>query len=232
MKNLMDELEELDTQSLKTIAQKFKVSHRGDKNTVIHNIYDRYCDIKKYISYTYIKQLGHEGKDGRTFLALNDQNQQVAIKIFRKNKKSAAIEREVKLQKIAAEYGISPKILDYDGDGKYIVMEKLDINLYDCFRKQNGQLTTSQQKSIIALFHKLDQCKVFHGDPNPLNFMKKDKKWYVIDFGFAKPINKNTIVRYGETPNIKFMPFGFLLKLRGVHKDAKLEYIESFCTKD
>jgi predicted Ser/Thr protein kinase len=229
MDNLLTELENLSSSELKKIATKFEIPICSTKTNLIKNIYDRYCDIKKYVSYTYVRQLGHEGKDGRTFLAIDDEKNEVAIKIFRKNKSSSSIEKEARLQIIAADYGISPKVINYDGEGKYIVMEKLDINLFDCFREQNGQLTSSQQKAVIKLFRKLDECKVFHGDPNPLNFMKKGNKWYIIDFGFAKAINEKNILRYGETPNMKFMPLGFKLKLRGIYSKCTLEYIEKYC---
>jgi len=230
MDNLLIELHGLDSDDLKDIARKFNISLTpSGKTALIQRIYNRYCDIKKYISYTYVKQLGHEGKDGRTFLALDEHNHEVAIKIFRKHKNSHSIEREAKLQSIAAEKGIAPKVLHYDGEGKFIVMEKLDVNLFDCFKKQNGQLTRSQQKWIIKLFKKLDECKVFHGDPNPLNFMKKGNKWFIIDFGFSKLMNRTNRLRYGDTPNMTYMPLGLKMKLRKVYEHCELEIIERYC---
>lgn len=224
-----NDLNELPIIQLKQIAKKFNVQTNTNKHKLIQNILEQYYDIKKYISYTYIKQLGAEGKDGRSFLAKNEHGEEFAIKIFKKNKSSIQIEREAQLQKIASEYGISPKIKEYDSQGKFIVMDKLDVNLYDLFCKQNGKLTKGQQKEIINLFKKLDKCGVFHADPNPLNFMNKHGKWYIIDFGFAKLINNNLIAKYGETPNITYMPLGFKLKLQEIHKDVKLDYIEQYC---
>jgi len=229
MDNLLSDLESLSDRKLKKIATSFGIRHGDTREDTIKNIYDQYNDVKKYISYTYIKQLGKEGKDGRTFLALDRNHKEVAIKIFRKNKKASSIEREAKLQAEAAKIGISPKVIEYDGHAKYIVMEKLDSTLFDYFRKQQGQLTLDQQKAVIDLFHKLDKCKIFHGDPNPLNFMEKNGKWYIIDFGFAKPINSKTIPRYGETPNMKYMPLGFKLKLTRIYDKCKLHYIEKYC---
>jgi serine/threonine protein kinase len=227
---LIEDLCKLNFKHLKQIAKKFDI-YGKDKDELIKKIYIRYCDIKKYVSYTYIKQLGHEGKDGRTFLALSDKKEEVAIKIFRKNKKGLEIEREAELQKIASNYGISPKIKEYNCDGKYIVMEKLDHNLYDFFCKQKGQLTIKQQKAIIGLFKKLDNCKIFHGDPNPLNFMSRGNKWYVIDFGFAEPINDKTIKKYGINPNIKYMTMGLKIKLQTIFKYCKLDYIDKYIAR-
>jgi serine/threonine protein kinase len=222
MNNLSTELQCLPVSKLKDILKQFDIQYRREdsKKTLVKHIVDRYIDVKRYVSYTYIRQLGTEGKDGRTFLARNDSGEEVAIKIFKNNKSSRGIEREARLQAIAAEHGISPRVKEYSGTGKYIVMDVLDVNLYDVFCKQKGRLSTSQQKSIIKLFKKLDECGVFHGDPNPLNFMSKNGKWYIIDFGFAKPIKP------GEKPNMKYMPLGFKLKLREVYAQVNLEYID------
>lgn len=210
---------------LRKIAREYQVSISTHRKTLIQNIYERYCELKKYMNYTFIRQLGREGKDGRTFLALDSNKKEVAVKIFKKSKSSHSIVREAKLQMIAAKHGLSPKVLDYDGDAKYIAMELLDTNLYDCFCEQEGQLTSEQQREVIRLFDKLDRCKVFHGDPNPLNFMKKGSKWYIIDFGMAKPITDKVRIRYGDTPNKRYMSLGFLLQFRSIYKECKLEYI-------
>lgn len=198
------------------------------KTDVEHAIFDQYCKLKKYLSYTYVKQLGREGKEGRTFLAIDTDSNQVAVKVFKKDKKAVEIAREVEMQTIASAHGIAPPVIQYDIDGRYIVMDKLDTNLYDCFVQQKGQLTLEQQQAVIRLFKRLDECKVFHADPNPLNFMAKNEQWYMIDYGFAMPIVTKTIIRFGETPNMKHMPTALVNKLRKVYPDAKLEYIESF----
>jgi serine/threonine protein kinase len=220
--NLSTELQNLPMAKLKDILKQFDIgySREDSKKTLIKYIVDRYTDVKRYVSYTYIRQLGSEGKDGRTFLARNDSGEEFAIKIFKNSKSSSGIEREARLQTIAAEHGLSPKVKEYSGTGKYIVMDVLDVNLYDVFCKQKGQLSKAQQKSVIKLFKKLDECGVFHGDPNPLNFMSKNGKWYIIDFGFAKP------VKPGEKPNMKYMPLGFKLKLKEVYSQVNLDYID------
>lgn len=222
-------LNRLSFKQLEKIANKFDVPRSSDKFTLAENIVKRYNDVKKYKSYTYIKQLGHEGKDGKTYLAEDKDGSKCAIKIFKDSKSSKSIVKEARLQSIAASEGISPRVYDYDGDGKFIVMEKLDTNLYDLFVEQEGCLTVPQQKSIVKLFIRLDECKVFHADPNPLNFMMKNGRWYIIDFGFAKPINTYTIHKYGQTPNIKYMPLGLKVKLQSVYKDVELKYIDKYC---
>lgn len=220
-----EDLQLLSLRKLKKIAHSFDIPFMDDKEEMVRRLYEQYCESKRYLSYRFIRQLGREGKDGKTFLALDKNQKEVAIKIFRADKSAKRIEREAKLQIEAAEQGISPRVIDYDGAGKYIAMEKLDVNLYDCFCEQDGQLTVSQQKAVVKLFRRLDECGIFHGDPNPLNIMKKGRTWYMIDYGFAKPINERVRFRYGPTPNLKYMTLGFLIQLTSIRPETSLTYI-------
>ena len=121
-------------------------------------------------------------------------------------------------KKIAAKHDLSPKIKEIDTDNRYIVMEKLDFNLIDYIKKNKGILSISVQKRIIEIVNKLDEIKVFHGDPNPLNFMFKGNKLYIIDFGFSKKINSNIKKDHGTVfVNKKFMILGLLIKLKEVY---------------
>ncbi len=221
-------LSNLTYKQLCSIAKKFNIPISKSKQILIQALIDHYYDLEKYTSYTYIKQLGIEGKDGRTFLAIDDDKREVAIKIFRKSKKESEIETEAKLQIIAAEAGLSPKVIEYSARGRFIVMEKLDTNLFDLFKQQNGQITISQQKALITLFRKLDKCKIFHGDPNPLNFMKKGTKWYVIDFGLSQKITERNTRKYSDHPNMKYMPLGFKLKIQKLKADCQLTYLDQY----
>jgi hypothetical protein len=82
-------------------------------------------------------------------------------------------------------------------------------------KRQKGNVTKIQQCQIIEIYKKLDEVKVFHGDSNLLNYMIKDKKIYIIDFGYSKEINDKFIKKIGSsTPNIKLMTLGFILKLK------------------
>lgn len=211
------------------IAKKFEITIPKTKKELVHKLVDHYYDLQKYMSYTYIKQLGLEGKDGRTFLAIDDNKNEVAIKIFKKTKKESEIDTEAKLQIIAAEKGIAPSVIEYSAKGRYIVMEKLDTNLFDLFKQQKGRITIKQQRSLIKLFISLDECKIFHGDPNPLNFMCKNNKWYIIDFGMSQKITLKNIPKYSDHPNIKYMPLGFKLKLQKINTSCKLEYMDRYC---
>ncbi len=220
-----EDLHLLHPRQLKKIAHSFDIPYTDDIEVMVQRLYEQYCESKRYLSYRFIRQLGREGVDGKTFLALDKNQKEVAIKLFRHDKSAKRIEREAKFQIQAADKGISPRVIEYDGEGKYIAMEKLDVNLYDCFCKQHGELTISQQKAVVKLFRRLDECGIFHGDPNPLNIMKKRGKWYMIDYGFAKPINERIRFRYGPTPNLKYMTLGFLIQLTTIKPDTSLTYI-------
>lgn len=215
----------LTKRELKTIATEYKLNGITKKE-LVKSIEDHYYELKKYIPYTYIKQLGVEGKDGRTFLVQDKSKQYYALKLFKKNKHNSKIKKEVDLQIQASKYGISPKIIEYDTRGKYIVMEKLDDTLYHYFVKQGGELTLYQQKSVVKLFEKLDQAGVLHGDPNILNFMKKGNRWYMIDYGFASKITNTTLRRYGNHPNVTAMTMGLIIQCRKLNPNSKLEYLE------
>lgn len=219
------ELTALSTNTLKRLSKIMDVPYTEDVKEMVKQLYRRYKSYEQFSSFILIRQLGREGKDGKTFLSLNEQYREIAVKQFKPDKKSSSIVREAKLQMRASEHGLSPRVFAYDGEEKYISMEKLDTNLYDCFCKQGGELTVSQQKEVVKLFRQLDECGIFHGDPNPLNFMKKKGQWYIIDFGFAKPINERVRFRYGQTPNLKYMTLGFLIQLTSIRPDTKLQYI-------
>ena len=111
------------------------------------------------------------------------------MKTFNKRKSIENIKKEAELQKKSSEKGISPKVIDVDTVSNYIVMEKMDEHLFDVMKRQRGDLTESQQKQLMDIFIKLDEANVFHGDSNILNYMLKNDKIYIIDFGMSKIFN-------------------------------------------
>jgi tRNA A-37 threonylcarbamoyl transferase component Bud32 len=233
MNNYSIDFTKISTTELRNIANRFKLplNNIRTKAQLIEVVSSRYHQLSKYIKYSYIKQLGFEGLDGRTFLIRDDQSKEFAIKIYKDSKKSKDIEKEVQLQRIACAGGVAPHIIEYSACGKFVVMERLTITLYHLFREQDNVLTREQQKNIIKLFIKLDEAKVFHGDPNPLNFMRKNGKWYAIDYGFATAIDNKCIAKYGSSPNMTFMPVGLYLKFKEVFPRIQLSYIEKYIDK-
>jgi serine/threonine protein kinase len=224
------DLSTLSHREMKTIAKQFNIEYSNISKTDLQKaLEDQYYKVKKYVGYMYIKQLGYKGKDGRTFLARSESDgKEYAVKVFKDSKSPTRIKKEVLLQNIAASSGIAPHIVDYNTKGKYIVMDKLDKTLFEVFREQKGKLTKRQQRQIIQCFKQLDKCGIFHGDPNPCNFMLKDDKWYAIDFGFSKKIDDKVIKKHTKTPNMKYMPAGMILKFKSVHPDTSLDIFEKY----
>ena len=50
----------------------------------------------------------------------------------------------------------------------------MDRSLMDIIKKYRGKIPQKYQKQIIRLIENLDKVRIFHGDPNPMNFMEKD----------------------------------------------------------
>ena len=69
----------------------------------------------------------------------------------------------------------------------------MDSHLIDSMKKKNGYLTRKQQEDLVKIYKKLDDTGVFHGDSNILNYMYKDRRLHIIDFGMSSPIDKKLI---------------------------------------
>jgi len=215
---------------LKKFADEFHIEGKT-KHELITNILDIYIKLEKYDKYDFISQLGYEGRDSKTFLALDKKNKYVAVKIFKTHKTVKQIKKETQLQEIASLNHISPNIYDINYNDKFIVMDYCDKTLYELLSQTNGMLDENNQKKIINLFHKLDKCKIYHNDPNLCNFMLKKNKWFIIDFGFSIPINSYCIDKYGPTPNIKYMPTGLLLNLKKIYPNIEYSVFEKYRIK-
>lgn len=229
----MNNLTVLSLTELKRNAKELGLSTtRKTKKDLIQSITSHYNQFHRFLNYTYIRQLGHQGLDGRTFLARHlETGNEVAIKIFKPTKSASSIRREAELQQRASEAGLSPRVHEFDGEGQFIVMDVMEENLFDVFRRQKGVMTTKQQKDVLRLFQELDRIGIFHQDPNLLNFMYKNKKLYIIDFGMAKRITESIRRRHGPSPNMALMPLGFYLKAKSIAPECSLPYLEKMLTK-
>ena len=149
------------------------------------------------------------------------------MKVFPKQKSINTLLKEVEHQREAARHGIAPEIKEINQEGKYIVMEKLDKNLFDIVKKNNGEIPDTIQRKIVNVIKQMDETGVFHGDPNPANFMMKGTSMYMIDYGFARDIDDKLMKKYEtKTPNKKFMILGLILKLKEIYRDhnPNIEY--------
>jgi len=205
---------------LKKIANNMNIGVRRSKTETINDIikelreYEEY-KINKLDKYKKIKQLGNRGKEGTTYLVKDVEGKEYAMKTFRKMKSSNTLKRECVLQKMAAKFGVAPEVISYDTVSKYIVMERMDISLVDLMMKQKGNLLKYQQLQILEIFKKLDKAGVFHNDANITNYMLKDKKIYMIDYGMSRKIDGILHKKLKtNTPNQDIMLLGFILKLK------------------
>ena len=232
MRNMKEYANTLDHKGLKEFAK--KMGMRGYSKQTSKELLETITsklESDRFIEVGVI--LGKPGKEG-TAKVVWDQKDRIhrVKKQFRKTKSGNTLTKEAELQNLGNEYGLSPKVLEINADEKYIIMEMMEPKtLIDVIaeNKKNGRplLSNSNQREIIELFKKLDNSGIFHGDPNPLNFMKfpsnyKNKrlagKFGLIDYGFGKMIKgSQDLVIYSGKPNQSLMTVGLLviLKKRG-----------------
>ncbi len=195
--------------------------------------YEKYKCDENLNKYQRISQLGCKGKEGNVYLVKrNRSNREYAMKKFSSKKSGARIAQEAKLQKMGSQIGVSPKVIEYDPDAKFIVMEKLEKSLLDILMSQK-KLKIEQQKRIISIFQSLDTVGVFHGDPSVLNFLTdKNGKLYIIDYGMAKKIDSALVKKHGtKNPNMKFMVLGLLVKLNEMCPEIQYNYLMKFVSE-
>lgn len=231
-------LDDLSHKVLSEIAREMDLPLKRSKKDLLFLIkkafreYERYK--KKTIDKYKRKHLLGKGKEGVTYSVSDKHGREYAMKTFKKTKSADRIIREAELQKLASEEGISPRIIDVDTVSNYIVMDIMDEHLIEKIRKQKGEITQKQQREIINIYKKLDKAGVFHSDPNLQNYMLKNNKVYIIDFGMAKKITQSLKSKYGtNSPNMELMTLGFVLKLKnnGFPKSS-YSYMIKFLSED
>jgi tRNA A-37 threonylcarbamoyl transferase component Bud32 len=179
------------------------------------------------------KKIGHQGKEGTIYKVKKEGGKkEYALKQFSKSKSSNNLEKEANFLKIAGNAEISPKMIEYNLDKKYIVMDLLDKSLFDILKENKGKISIEYQKRIIEICKLLDKLGIFHGDPSPLNFMEKDGKLYIIDFGFSKEINDDILQKVGKHPNLKVIPLGFMVKIKEVCNPKNFPELMKYISKE
>jgi predicted Ser/Thr protein kinase len=192
---------------LKKMAKNMGLNSKKSKSDYIFDIqiafkeYDNYKK-NKIDKYTRTKQIGNKRKKSIIYEVTDNKNNIFIMKTFKKNKPSNQLKLEYNIQKKASLFDIAPKVIEYDSISKYIVMEKMDEHLLDVIQLQ-GTLTQHQQLRILEIFKVLDNIGIFHCNPGINNYMIKDNKIYIIDFGSAVEINSKLIKT--NTPNSQIM---------------------------
>lgn len=215
----MDIIEALHDMSKKKLDEIARTCDIDTKNQTRQQIVDAItkvfkAELESRDKYTKIEQLGKTGKEGTVYHVKDKKRKEYAMKEFSRKKSDRNIEKEAIFLKKASEFGIAPQMYDFDVVHNYIVMEKLEKSLFDHMKESKGKLSTKIQKDMIKIFKTLDKIRIFHADPNPLNFMFDSKgNLKIIDFGFAKAIDDKLIKDHGSEPNMKYMPIGFIMKM-------------------
>jgi tRNA A-37 threonylcarbamoyl transferase component Bud32 len=113
---------------------------------------------------------------------------------------NAEIENEIELQKISAKNGFSPKIIDYTFDemGCIIKMENLnEMCLADKYGDLSEHIPEDIWKKIHHIISTLYETEgIEYIDITPYNFIEKEGKVYIIDFGHAKYIDKKKKINW------------------------------------
>jgi|SaaInlV_165m_DNA_1040744.scaffolds.fasta_scaffold00167_30 predicted Ser/Thr protein kinase len=233
-------LENLKYPELKSIAIEIGIPVRRSKTELYTDIkksfkeYETYktCKLDKYKK---LCRLGERSKETITYLVVTNQDQEYAMKSYRKNKSSVNLKKEAEFQKTCYDVGISPKLIDIDTVSKYIVMDKLETHLDKQIENQNYVLTREQQRQIINIYKKLDLIKIYHGDVNLKNFMLDKKgKIFIIDFGDSKEITKNFCIKLGTlTPNVHIMTLGLALNLKKIGcSESSYDYLLKYIPEE
>lgn len=186
-------------------------------------------DLKKWSRQkleTELKISGKKGKEGTTRIMKDDNGHRYAIKMFRMTKSPKKILDEAQMQSMAAAAGISPKVHHVDTTKKVIIMDALDHTIVEELKGQRG-LPREYAAMLYALCLRLDKAGVVQNDGNPLNLMvDKNKRLWIIDYGFSKIITNAVKKKRGQHPNINLTLWHFAkqLKYYGL-KSSELEGI-------
>jgi tRNA A-37 threonylcarbamoyl transferase component Bud32 len=108
------------------------------------------------------------------------------MKPFVKTVDPSTIENEVELQKVAIMYGYSPQIIAVTDDE--IFMEDLEAPcLADIYGDEAAAIPEWIWDSIRTMLHSLYTYEgIEYTDITGYNFIEKDEKIYLIDFGHAR----------------------------------------------
>lgn len=104
------------------------------------------------------------------------------------------VTNEVDLQREGAEYGVSPCILDTDNE-TFITMEDLEeMNIADLYGEDIQKIPDHIKKEIWNILWILFSCAgIEYIDVTPYNFIQKDGRLWVVDYGHARKTQSGKI---------------------------------------
>ena len=104
---------------------------------------------------------------------------------------------EIELQSIAAKYGFSPEIIDTTDIDNSCFIHMEDLNAFclaDVYGEDADDIPTRIWDQIREMVKTLlDEEGIEYPDITPYNFIEKENKVYMIDFGDAKYVDYNNI---------------------------------------
>lgn len=127
-----------------------------------------------------------------------------AMKTFKNKAKSeAAVSREIGFQKLAANAGVSPRVVHSGRDAQgrlFFIMDALHETLSSVAEKacvhgdvRSKALMMTAEPQMIMILKVLNGLGILHNDSSAVNFMfDRSGRMYVIDFGMSKKITNVT----------------------------------------
>jgi tRNA A-37 threonylcarbamoyl transferase component Bud32 len=105
------------------------------------------------------------------------------------NRSKERIELEIELQKVASQYNFCPKIIDIDYRENDCIIRMENLN-EDCIADKYGEEPTHITNELWNQIHKIivilyEREGIEYVDITPYNFIEKEGKVYIIDFGDA-----------------------------------------------
>ena len=104
------------------------------------------------------------------------------------------VETEAALQRIGSMYGVSPDVLDTD-DETYITMEDVgEMNIADMYGEKIEDIPENIKRDIWNILWVLYSCgNIEYIDVTPYNFIEKDGRVWVVDYGHARTVRRGNI---------------------------------------
>ena len=110
------------------------------------------------------------------------------------NTSAKDVVREVALQRAASEYGLAPDVLETD-NATFITMEDMgSMNLAEKYGDTMEDIPETIKRDIWNILWALYSCcDIEYTDVTPYNFVEKDGRVWILDFGHARKINGGEI---------------------------------------
>ena len=171
-----------------------------NKNRTNDLSFNDLCQLNKY-SNLKIQQEINNGLSSTLFLAKNELNQKVAIKIFNKSSSESYLKEKEFFEKFknfqnvvkVYDYGLIDNRKDPYYGHYYLVMEYAEKgDLVNYIEQQNNNETEAKKiiKQILNGYEEINKCGYIHRDLKPENILiMNDNTLKITDFGFCEKMN-------------------------------------------